>query len=477
MATDQHALWLLGRDRRPVACITEFNALVVHERFGDHSTFEGVFPADDRDKFSAATFAQLDASGEVYVVEQTELVTDQMRRHLVAKGRSATAMLHTRVLDGEHRYSGTVAGAVVEDMLSSLIASDAPDRRPVYRYYSKTAQDHMLTTNPSEMESATGYAYEGVAWEYVEADNAIPVYRFQNAVTGRHLFTTNQGEVTSPWALEGAAFYSAASGTAVYRLSHPTGDHLWTTSATEISAAVSAGWTNEGLAFYIATIDDAGYDRTIEGLAFGEGVTAGEAIDMQRSWGDLGDAVLEVLGAGTLGIRSRLVGRSILIDVFEPATTAVTMGEAYGDGLASSLSVDKRAWRNYAYVLGEGEGSARVQVEVDLTDGEERRELYVDARDLQKEVDGETLSDADYEAVLTQRGTEKLAETRLVEFIEATATGTVSVGDLVHYDSGEWSAELMASEVTTTIEGGASARKVLLGEPPATLKRTVKRSV
>ena len=39
-----------------------------------------------------------------------------------------------------------------------------------------------------------------------------------------------------------------------------------------------------------------------------------------------------------------------------------------------------------------------------------RRELYTDARDIQSEVDDRTLTDAEYNAQLDQRGREKLAE-------------------------------------------------------------------
>ncbi len=62
--------------------------------------------------------------------------------------------------------------------------------------------------------------------------------------------------------------------------------------------------------------------------------------------------------------------------------------------------------KNYALVYGEGEGDARICVEVDETNGADRRELLVDARDLQQ---GDQ-SAAEYRAALAQRGRDKLKE-------------------------------------------------------------------
>lgn len=69
------------------------------------------------------------------------------------------------------------------------------------------------------------------------------------------------------------------------------------------------------------------------------------------------------------------------------------------------------AYRNFAYVAGAGEGKDRVFVEVDQTNGEPRRELFVDARDLQpKDDDGNAIADGSYREMLRQRGLESLSE-------------------------------------------------------------------
>lgn len=64
--------------------------------------------------------------------------------------------------------------------------------------------------------------------------------------------------------------------------------------------------------------------------------------------------------------------------------------------------------------FGEGDGSARLNVKLnDNLAGLEREEIYVDARDIQKQTqDGSgkdiTLTDSQYKATLTSRGIENL---------------------------------------------------------------------
>lgn len=80
--------------------------------------------------------------------------------------------------------------------------------------------------------------------------------------------------------------------------------------------------------------------------------------------------------------------------------------------------------RTTALIWGEGEGSERkhTQVNNSLT-GIDRKELYVDARDLQKTTDDVTMTDAQYLVALQERGKKKLAELPRV----LAANGTVDL--------------------------------------------------
>ena len=105
---------------------------------------------------------------------------------------------------------------------------------------------------------------------------------------------------------------------------------------------------------------------------------------------------------------------------------------------------DESDCKNFAYVAGEGEGSARVIVEVDLRSSadEERRELYVDARDLQSTYQDEagidhTYTAAQYRALLRQRGLEKLAEYEKIETVNSDVDPSANLTYGVDFDLGD----------------------------------------
>lgn len=78
---------------------------------------------------------------------------------------------------------------------------------------------------------------------------------------------------------------------------------------------------------------------------------------------------------------------------------------------------DATAYKNYAIVAGEGEGSARVFTTVDnrQSDDELLHELWVDARDLSMDAD-DTIDS--YRQKLRQRGLEKLSECVVIDNVE-----------------------------------------------------------
>lgn len=107
------------------------------------------------------------------------------------------------------------------------------------------------------------------------------------------------------------------------------------------------------------------------------------------------------------------------------------------------------ALRTIALVAGEGEGSERKFTSVSAVGGTgiDRRELFVDARDLSSDSseDGEsTMTDSEYEAQMTQRGKEKLAECKDVSSFEGQAETRIMfkygedffTGDIVQFADG-----------------------------------------
>lgn len=99
-------------------------------------------------------------------------------------------------------------------------------------------------------------------------------------------------------------------------------------------------------------------------------------------------------------------------------------------------------YRSMALISGmdQAENRKRTTVFVDTSTGLDRRELYIDARDLQQE---EGTSDADYLAELSQRAIEKLSEYKIESSFEGTMETQVSqtfnkdyfLGDIVYVEN------------------------------------------
>lgn len=100
----------------------------------------------------------------------------------------------------------------------------------------------------------------------------------------------------------------------------------------------------------------------------------------------------------------------LVAEFYKPELNINTkLSESFGNVKVNNIILSTENYRNYAIVLGEGEGENRTRVDVDLTNGEKRRELIVDARDIQRE-EGETATQ--YNARLYARGIEKLLHQR-----------------------------------------------------------------
>lgn len=136
------------------------------------------------------------------------------------------------------------------------------------------------------------------------------------------------------------------------------------------------------------------------------------------------------------------VDRTIEQDVNDPVEFSTDLE----DLLSSSYYSNDQDKKSVAFVQGEGEGVNRKSVVAgdNTTAGFARRELYVDARDLQStsmDANGVevVLSDDEYNSVLLQRGDDKLSEHKVTETFEAQIRvfGDVQYKFGVDYNKGD----------------------------------------
>lgn len=88
----------------------------------------------------------------------------------------------------------------------------------------------------------------------------------------------------------------------------------------------------------------------------------------------------------------------------EPKENLV-LSRRYGNMKIDSITLSTENKKNHAIVMGEGEGEQRFRVYVDMSDGAQKRSMFVDARDIRRE---EEESDESYSSRLYARGIEQL---------------------------------------------------------------------
>lgn len=138
---------------------------------------------------------------------------------------------------------------------------------------------------------------------------------------------------------------------------------------------------------------------------------------------------------------------------------AVIFSKEFDNVLSQHYTDDKSEYRNTVIIAGEGEGTARTYLVVgNENKGRKRREMFVDARDLQSsEADQTKMSQTAYEALLIERAKNKQAEYERVQSFETdivydsqfTFGSDYFMGDLITIRNDEISVALHTHIVTT----------------------------
>lgn len=109
---------------------------------------------------------------------------------------------------------------------------------------------------------------------------------------------------------------------------------------------------------------------------------------------------------------------------------SVVFSQSLSNISRTSYTRDTTNYTNVAYTAGEGEEESRKWYEIEINSdvksknkkGIGRRELWIDARDIQSVQDDKTLTDKEYETLIKQRTNEKAAEAMETRTYESTLT-------------------------------------------------------
>lgn len=236
--------------------------------------------------------------------------------------------------------------------------------------------------------------------------------------------------------------------------------------------------------------------RKIDNLELGQLAGLGSVIDTQSTGDNLSEKLYELEAVEDLSHRIKyyFLTNQLRFEVWKGLDRTDDQSENpiaifssnFENVVNLEYSVDETEYKNFAYVAGEGEGPNRTVVEVDCTNGEERREVYIDARDLQKKrVDQEDLTDQEYQALLYQRGLEKLQDYKRIEVFNSNIDHQSNLiykkdfdlGDLCIYvnHKTQLSVNKRITEIDEAYEGTSLTVTIIFGDDYKSITEKIKR--
>lgn len=161
-------------------------------------------------------------------------------------------------------------------------------------------------------------------------------------------------------------------------------------------------------------INPSNTERKIGLMALGEVKGYPQTTNMQTSYDNLLDKVEEIANTNELGIRTilDLPNKKIVFDIYEGldrtefngVNAPAIFSREFENVLEQEYTDSDNNFRNLALVAGEGEGSARVLEVIGSGTDLDRYEVFIDAKDLQKDA----MTDLEYKAKLVERGNTSL---------------------------------------------------------------------
>lgn len=224
-----------------------------------------------------------------------------------------------------------------------------------------------------------------------------------------------------------------------------------------------------------------------------------EKINYQKSYGNLLEEIKTLSETNDMGffIRTDLESREHYFQVYkgvdrsinQNVNSPVIFSRNYDNLYEQEYTDSTDNLKTTSVVAGEGEGAARKVIVVNNNfKGLDRRELFVDARDLQKEseTDGakKVLTDTEYNSILIQRGKEKLSECKDVQTFEGRIISNnyiykedYDLGDIVTVLDRKWNVQVdtRITEITEVYEGGKVQIVPTLGNKIPTILDKLKR--
>jgi hypothetical protein len=227
-------------------------------------------------------------------------------------------------------------------------------------------------------------------------------------------------------------------------------------------------------------IDPTDIARKIDGIAFDSDILS-VTVNSQVSYKNLMDAIIDLCEAADIGIKTVFnPGTGIsTVQLYRGSDSQAVFSKEYESLAGQSYTQSDADYANTVLVSGEGEGSDRMLVTVGGSFGEDRREIFVDAKDLRSEDFG-----GDYTDALTFRGQARLSELAPVHSFDASVNPYGSLTYKTDYDIGQtvrvvskkWGVTLNTriTEIDETYDSDGRTIDVTFGKGLLTLSQKLK---
>lgn len=236
-------------------------------------------------------------------------------------------------------------------------------------------------------------------------------------------------------------------------------------------------------------------NRIIPNLVPGTIQNYQESISYQNSYGNVCEQLEQIGLSSGLGFdilfdeRKKVLTFNVLKGVNRTVSQRmvppVIFSREFDNILDENYYYSTRDYKNTALIGGEGEGDARILTSLNNEVGYNRYELFVDARDLRKEVDGNVMSDDEYQEALLQRGNEKLSDNDIITTFEAQIIPTgnyiyrqdYDLGDIVTVMDRKWGVRVdtRITEVEEVYEDGRLEITPTFGNRIPTVSQMIKK--
>lgn len=221
-------------------------------------------------------------------------------------------------------------------------------------------------------------------------------------------------------------------------------------------------------------------DRIISSLNY-ESILVGKSISMQVSFKNLLETVTGITNEAGLGIKAILTSNGVSLSLYMGREQPFVFSREFENLLSQNYTDSVKDYASIGKVAGEGEGSDRQIIVIGNETGINRKEIFVDAKDLRL---SDYENNDEYMKALELRGNEKLFERRRRESFDAVANANSNLAYRKDFDLGDIvtvkssllgiSKRLRITEIIETYDADGLHVDLVFGDPLPTLGERLK---